>query len=69
MRMQVSCVHMQTPSIESIFARKHEEKSFPIAKHLHDAPIVGSVARAWMRATRSDQRTSLWASLPPVVRA
>ena len=69
MQVQVPCMHMQTPSIESIFARTHDEKSFPIAKHLHDAPLVGGMARTWMRTMRNAQRASLWVSLPPVARA
>gem|GEM_PF-3957550 len=56
---------MKTPSIESIFIRK-EEKSYPIAKHFHDARFVGGVARAWVRKTRGENTQSLWASLPPL---
>lgn len=57
---------MQTPSIESIFVRKQDERSHPIAKRLHDAPLFGSVARAWIRATRNGGPQAHWASLPPV---
>jgi hypothetical protein len=57
---------MHTPSIESIFVRKQEERSYPIAKHLYEMPLVGSLARAWVRATRSTEPQTLWATLPPL---
>ncbi|MES2668730.1 MAG: hypothetical protein V4644_03525 [Patescibacteria group bacterium] len=60
---------MKTPSIESIFARSQGGKSYPIAKRLHDAPVIGLLARAWMRSTRHESAQSLWASLPPVAAA
>ncbi len=59
---------METPSIETRLARTKDSKSFPIAKRLHDAPLIGSVVRAWVRAFQGAPRT-LWVSLPPIVAA
>ncbi|HEY0948288.1 MAG TPA: hypothetical protein VGE53_02275 [Candidatus Paceibacterota bacterium] len=57
---------MNVPSIESHLSRRQEERTYPIAKRMHDLPVVGIIARAWVRATQSEE-PRVWASLPPVV--
>ncbi|HEY0979230.1 MAG TPA: hypothetical protein VGE23_00070 [Candidatus Paceibacterota bacterium] len=58
---------MQTPSIESLLARRgHDEKTYPIARRLHNLPIIGVYARTWIRATRPAEPRAQWATLPPV---
>lgn len=58
---------MQTPSIESLLARRgHEERTYPIARRLHNLPVIGAYARAWIRATRSEEPRAQWVNLPPV---
>jgi len=56
-------------SIEALLSRKREsEETYPIAKQLATLPIIGPVARSWMRATKSEERREqLWAVLPRVV--
>lgn len=58
---------MKTPSIESSLSRKVQEtKSYPIAKRLHDLPLVGHYARRWVRFMSGAAATTRWASLPPL---
>lgn len=68
MRAQVSCEHMMNaPSIEATLSRKaHGETPYPIARHLDRLPVLGALARAWVRATHAAAPQTLWASLPPV---
>lgn len=61
---------MNAPSIEATLSRKHQsEDAYPIARHLEKLPILGTIARAWVRATRADEPQALWASLPPLAAA
>jgi len=61
---------MNAPSIEASLSRKnHAEDSHPVAKRLNHVPVVGYVARAWVRAAKTGERQSLWASLPPLATA
>jgi hypothetical protein len=57
---------MKNPSIEASLSRKVSAKSYPIARYLDRLPYVGTMARAWVRSTRSDRPTMQWAALPPL---
>lgn len=70
MRSPVCCGGMDAPSIEALLSRKnHGEYAHPVARRLHTVPVLGSFARAWVRAARSDEPRAQWASLPPVAAA
>lgn len=68
MRTQVLCEHMMNaPSIEAMLSRKNrDEDMYPIARRLDRLPVLGAFARAWVRATRTEEPRALWASLPPL---
>lgn len=57
---------MNAPSIEALLSRKNADVTHPVAKRLNDLPFLGSLARSWMRASRTNQTQALWASLPPL---
>lgn len=61
---------LHRPSIEASLARKQQNaEAHPFAKRFSDLPVLGSVVRAWVRATHSDEPTRRWASLPPFATA
>lgn len=61
---------MHTPSIEALLSRTQQnEDTHPIARRLNGMPVLGGMARAWVRATRTDTPKALWVSLPPVAAA
>lgn len=60
---------MNAPSIEALLSRKNVDAAHPVAKRLNDLPVVGSLARSWIRANRTSETQALWASLPPLASA